>query len=203
MNHRGHRTVKTTQSSLRIIGGQWRSRRLSFPAVDGLRPTGDRQRETLFNWLSPYIYGARCLDAFAGSGALGLEALSRGARHCTFIEYTKPAEQSLRENLKLLNAQNAIVHRHDAIQWLSGCRDQYDLVFLDPPFRRNFVQPCLDLIHNNQLLADNALVYIEVESEISGLIWPEQWKKIKEKTSGQVRSILLHYATEPMDEDDI
>lgn len=150
---------KTPTQQLRIIGGEWRSRRLRFPAIDGLRPTMDRVRETLFNWLQFDIEGARVLDAFAGSGALGLEALSRGAKEVVFLEKNPKAALQLKDNLKTLQAPNAQVWAGDALQWLSDNPEPYDLVFLDPPFGQQLLQPALQQL----TLLPGALVYVEHE----------------------------------------
>src|SRR5512134_933490 len=121
-------------NQLRIIGGRWRSRRLRFPPLPGLRPTPDRVRETLFNWLTPVIAGARCLDLFAGSGALGIEALSRGAAAVTFVERHPQAVRGLRANLAQLRAEGARVEQADALLWLRQAPQPFTVVFLNPPF---------------------------------------------------------------------
>ena len=126
---------------LRIIGGEWRSRKLKFADVPGLRPTPDRVRETLFNWLQWHVPGARCLDLFAGSGALGLEALSRGARDVVMVEKHPAAAQALRDNLTLLGARNARLVHDDALRYLGRVTVAFDLIFLDPPFRQMLLEP--------------------------------------------------------------
>ncbi len=129
---------------LRIIGGQWRSRRLNFPEAPGLRPTPDRVRETLFNWLAPYVEGARVLDPFAGSGALLLEALSRGAAGALAVEFDPAAAAALRDNLALLRAEGAEVRQGDALQRLQqDAATPFDLAFLDPPFHKDLLAPGL------------------------------------------------------------
>ncbi len=168
--------AKPTSQQLRIIGGEWRSRRLRFPAIDGLRPTLDRVRETLFNWLQFEVEGARVLDAFAGSGALGFEALSRGAKEVIFLEKNPKAALQLKENLSTLNARNAQVWAGDALHWLSQNPEPYDLVFLDPPFGLNLLQPALDSLS----LLDGALVYVEHEATLTPSI-PAPWVEIKSK----------------------
>ena len=121
-------------SQLRIIGGQWRGRKLAFTPEDGLRPTADRVRETLFNWLAADIHGARCLDLFAGSGALGLEALSRGAAHCDFVDHSSRACRQIETHLALLEAADrGHCHPVGAEPFLRGAQQAYDIVFLDPP----------------------------------------------------------------------
>src|SRR5690606_23249515 len=135
---------KPQSQQLRIIGGQWRSRRLRFPAIDGLRPTLDRIRETVFNWLQFDVEGARVLDAFAGSGALGFEALSRGAKEVILLEKHPAAALQLTDNLQLLEARNAQVWAGDALLWLEQNPEPFDLVFLDPPFHQNLLQPAIE-----------------------------------------------------------
>ncbi|WP_281645863.1 16S rRNA (guanine(966)-N(2))-methyltransferase RsmD [Parendozoicomonas sp. Alg238-R29] len=172
---------------LRIIGGEWRSRQLPIAAVEGLRPTPDRIRETLYNWLTGWVGGARCLDAFSGTGALGLEALSRGAEHTTFLEYSPTAARMLQENLNTLNCKNAEVIHTDASLWLNQkLAVPYDLVFLDPPFNKGFVAPVCRLLNDNGYLSENGLVYIESEISLGQLGVPDHWQLWKEKTAGQV-----------------
>ncbi|MGH1462568.1 MAG: 16S rRNA (guanine(966)-N(2))-methyltransferase RsmD [Neptuniibacter sp.] len=182
--------VTVPKSHLRIIGGQWRGRKLEFMAVDGLRPTPDRVRETLFNWLQPYLPGARCLDLFSGSGALGLEALSRGAESATFVDLQALTTRQLQNNLHLLKAQTAEVVQADVLQWLESRQTdmeaRYDMVFMDPPFRKDLVAPCSQLLESRNILADNAIIYVETESELTDPDVPENWKEHRSKTAGQV-----------------
>lgn len=172
---------------LRIIGGSWRGRKLSFPDVEGLRPTGDRVRETLFNWLAPEIQGARCLDIFAGSGALGLEALSRGAGMGMLIEANIKASAQLRVHLNTLNAENARVVHGDAVRLLQqGNTEQpYHIVFIDPPFSLNLWQTVIDALEVGNWLADDASIYIESARE-SVFHPPINWQLHREKYAGQV-----------------
>ena len=177
---------KRSGNQLRIIGGEWRGRKLGFPEVEGLRPTTDRVRETLFNWLAPVIQGARCLDLFAGSGALGLEALSRGATALTFVDADRRAVQSLKENLNLLKDQRGTVVQGDALSYLQGEPQPFDIVFLDPPFRKALLQPCLERLCNDGWLTDNARIYIEVELESGEPELPGGWELVRSKQAGQV-----------------
>lgn len=178
------------QGQLRIIGGEWRSRRLSFPEAPGLRPTTDRVRETLFNWLAPHVEGARVLDPFAGSGALLLEALSRGAARGLALELNPAAAAALRDNLALLRAGNAEVRLGDALQQLQGATaEPFDLVFLDPPFHQELLVPACRLLEERGWLAADAWIYTESESAPSGLGLPGNWRLHREKHAGQV-----HYA---------
>lgn len=173
-------------NTLRIIGGQWRGRKLRFADGEGLRPTTDRVRETLFNWLQPIIHGARCLDLFAGSGALGLEALSRGALEVQFIERNPRAVTMLQENLALLNADNGQVMQGDALAFLRGPARPFDIVFLDPPFRQDLLIPALTLLAQGNWLAPNARIYIELEAEEGEPHLPSGWELLRSKTAGQV-----------------
>lgn len=197
----------TTQGAnqLRIIGGSWRGRKLCFPSVDGLRPTGDRLRETLFNWLQPEIQQARCLDLFAGSGALGVESLSRGAAQVTFIEAHTQAANQLVQNLALLKADNAQVLRTDALQWLQqgNKSEPYHIVFMDPPFALNLWQSVIDALEAGNWLAEDATIYIEspyiqssynIQSSRDSLLFqpPINWQLHRDKHAGQV-SYRLYY----------
>lgn len=173
-------------NTLRIIGGEWGGRKLRFADGEGLRPTTDRVRETLFNWLAPLIHGARCLDLFAGSGALGLEALSRGAGEVIFVETNPAAIAALKENLVLLGPENAEVIRSDALNYLEGNSHKFDVVFLDPPFRRDLLQPALQLLVKKGWLAAGARVYLELESEQPLPELPQGWEVLRSKQAGQV-----------------
>jgi len=153
--------AKKSGNRLRIIGGQWRSRFLPFPDVEGLRPTTDRVRETLFNWLQPVVHGAAVLDVFAGSGALGFEALSRGAGSLTLIEKNPQAAKQLMENIQTLKSADAQVKQTDALHFLAQQQTPFDLIFLDPPFSKGLLPECIALIESNNLLADNGWIYIE------------------------------------------
>lgn len=174
-----------TGGQLRIIGGQWRGRKLSFPAPEGLRPTGDRIRETLFNWLQLDVTNARCLDMFAGSGALGLEALSRGATRCILVELNKQAAQQLAHNVTLLQACNAEVINANCLHWLTQTTQVFDLVFLDPPFALNLWQTAIKGLIDANCLSPNAVVYIEGPRDLQ-LDIPANWTLHREKKSGEV-----------------
>jgi len=183
---------------LRIIGGQWRGRRLQFPELPGLRPTGDRIRETLFNWLAPDIVGARCLDLFAGSGALGLEALSRGAAHCDFVERDRTAAASLRSHIDSLAAHpRARVLEADALAFLRGCSARYDIVFLDPPFAADLLAASAASLADGGHLEAGARIYTEQDAdEVCAL--PSTWRELRRKQSGNVAYALLT-AVDPED----
>ncbi|WP_082825507.1 16S rRNA (guanine(966)-N(2))-methyltransferase RsmD [Marinomonas sp. TW1] len=184
-NHHASKT-KTKVSKLRIIAGEWRSRQLPIPNVEGLRPTPDRVRETLFNWINPYLPGAVCADLFCGSGALGLEALSRGAKHLTFVDSAKLVTKQMTDNLATLQAQQAQVIQQTADAYLSQPANQaFDIVFLDPPFRKGWLEKIIPLLEQGWL-AERALVYIEMEKETPLTALPEHWQLSKEKVAGQL-----------------
>jgi len=180
---------------LRIIGGRYRGRRLSVPVQPGLRPTADRVRETLFNWLQPVIVGSRCLDLFAGSGALGFEAASRGADEVLMIERSEPVTQVLAANAGSLGAEQVRVHRADALCWLAGSGGPCDLVFLDPPFHEDLLTPTCTLLSGRNWLAPGALVYLEAPASRALPSLPADWTLIRDKRAGQVRFALA--AVEP------
>lgn len=180
-----HHPTKTS-NQLRIIGGQWRGRKLNFPTVDGLRPTPDRVRETLFNWLAPVIVDAHCLDLFSGSGALGFEALSRGAAHVDFVDTSNLVTQQLKLNLQTLQCNNASIHNSQALPWLQQPQQCYDLIFLDPPFGKNLAGDCIDAIHSQQWLKENSWVYLETSSHEPLPNIPHHWQLHREKIAGQV-----------------
>ena len=146
-----------------------------MPDSAGLRPTTDRVRETLFNWLAPDIQQARCLDCFAGSGALGLEALSRYAGSATLLELEKPVAQQLTQNLKTLKADNAQVIQTNTLSWLAQQGEPYQVVFIDPPFRKGLLEQTLQLLEINGWLADEALIYVESEIENGAPPVPVNW----------------------------
>src|SRR5690606_27728104 len=170
----------------RIIGGQFRHRRLAFPALPGLRPSPDRVRETLFNWLAPVIEGAACLDLFAGSGALGLEALSRGAASCTFVEQAAPAVTALRGHLARLNAAGGEVWQAEALAWLAGPARPFDIVFLDPPYAAGLLAPGCTALAAGGWLAPGALVYLETAAADAEPALPVGWSLMRSKRARQV-----------------
>ncbi|ATA25765.1 16S rRNA (guanine(966)-N(2))-methyltransferase RsmD [Brenneria goodwinii] len=180
------KNASSAAGQIRIIGGQWRGRKLPVPDSPGLRPTTDRVRETLFNWLAPVIQQSRCLDCFAGSGALGLEALSRYAAHATLLERERGVAQQLTQNLMLLRAENARVVNIDTLQWLAQTGEPFDVVFLDPPFRKDLLNNTLSLLEQQGWLAPDAWIYVETEAENVQLIIPDNWRLHREKIAGQV-----------------
>ena len=177
---------------LRIVAGKWRSRLLKVAAVPGLRPTSERIRETLFNWLTPGIHGARCLDLFAGTGALGIEAMSRGAASVTFVEQSREAFSALREACKELGVDGATVLKIDALQFLRSSADEsFDLVFLDPPFADDSLADLCRLLSDGGYLAEGARVYLEQEKAQAAPALPDGWVIAHEKTAGNVRYSLV------------
>jgi 16S rRNA (guanine966-N2)-methyltransferase len=180
---------------LRIIGGTWRGRKLRFPAGTAIRPTPDRVRETLFNWLGTAIDGARCLDLFAGSGALGLEALSRGAAHVTFVERDAAAARALRERLVEWQAGDARVERTDALRFLARAPQPFDIVFLDPPFASELLTHAAALLEERHWLAAGARIYVECAAREGLPPLPASWRPLKAKQAGEVGYHLLAHST--------
>ena len=177
---------------LRIVAGKWRSRLLPVADVDGLRPTSERVRETLFNWLAPVIDGARCLDLFAGTGALGFEALSRGAGSVDFVETAATAAAQLRENIDLLDAAGAELHQLDAFEFIRqrDAEQPYDVVFLDPPFADDLLEETCRLLAGSGLLAGGTQIYLEQARAQAEPRLPGNWTIKKNKTAGNVRYML-------------
>ncbi|WP_415775668.1 16S rRNA (guanine(966)-N(2))-methyltransferase RsmD [Shewanella oncorhynchi] len=204
-----HRTVKNNvtkgqtaknkpgSGQVRIIAGQWRSRRLPIQDLEGLRPTTDRVRETLFNWLANDLVNARVLDCFGGSGALALEALSRYASFAQIIELQRGAAMQLKENLQTLKCDKAEVLNADTLVVLQrGCEQGFDVVFIDPPFRKGLAEKTIQLLDTQGWLNDGALIYVEIESELPQLAIPSRWHALKEKNAGQVSYRLYQYHSE-------
>ena len=190
---RQKRTRKESRPGrLRIVAGKWRSRLL--PVVDhaSLRPTSERIRETLFNWLSDDIAGSRCLDLYAGTGALGFEALSRGAAGVTFVEATPQVAAALQRSAATLQTTDAEIVTADAIEWLRQPAGRpFDIVFLDPPFAAGLLEQSCHLLHSGDWLAGAAFVYVETARSASLPEWPPGWSVSREKTAGNVRYLLL------------
>ncbi len=183
---------KSPAGRLRIVAGNWRSRLLDIADVPGLRPTSARIRETLFNWLAPSLPGARCLDLCAGTGALGLEALSRGAAVAVFVERSAKATQMLRANIATLQAKNAEVLQMDALDFSHAqASAPFDLVFLDPPFAADMLDDLCRLLSEQKLLAGKARIYMELDRDKPEPELPEGWQVLKNKTAGNVRYMLV------------
>jgi 16S rRNA (guanine966-N2)-methyltransferase len=177
-----------TRNRLRIIGGEWRSRVVVFADAPDLRPTPDRVRETLFNWLQPTLAGAHCLDLFAGSGVLGFEALSRGAGAVTALELDTNAIAAIRENIKTLQTNKLRLEPRNALEWLRSNQQQqrFDVVFLDPPFAENLYEQCCRLLVEQQWLAPGACVYLESGTSLDDIALPQGWQLIRHKRAGAV-----------------
>jgi 16S rRNA (guanine966-N2)-methyltransferase len=174
--------------TVRIISGRFRGRKLSVLDVQGLRPTTDKNREMLFSWLMPFTQDARCLDAFAGSGGLGFEALSRYAKSCTFIDLDKNAAKKLNDNIQLLSlsTQQANIIQGNTLDKLNNLSQPYELIFLDPPFNKNLLPQTIERIVEKGLLALDGVIYIECEGQGAIYSVPESWQLIKEKRSAQI-----------------
>ncbi len=180
------------RGKVRITSGEWKNRNLEVPDIDGLRPTSERVRETLFNWLMPSIHKSVCLDLFAGSGSLGFEALSRGAKHCTFVEKSKLAFSQIKTTRTSLNAVNSEVHNCDAIDFLSSVHNHnFNLVFLDPPFSDDYLISSIESIHEYQLVSRGGYIYIEFNKNNDLFDLPDNWSVIRKKIYGNVCFILI------------
>lgn len=180
---------------LRVIAGVHRGRKLPVLDIQGLRPTTDRQKETLFNWLMMDVQGAVCLDMFAGAGSLGIEALSRGAKQTFFVEKNKAAALNIQDNLSLLKYENsqAKVFHNDAFTVLSTelSSSVFDIVFIDPPFNASLVQQSIDMINAHITLAKDAKIYVECEHTAANFNFPSHWSLIKQSKSQQSCSQLF------------
>jgi 16S rRNA (guanine966-N2)-methyltransferase len=176
-------------NKVRIIGGELRSRVISFPDAAGLRPTPDRVRETLFNWLGQTLYGRTCLDLFAGSGALGLEAASRGAERVVMVEIDRAALRALQDNVKKLGCANVSVQEQDGLEFVLRDANRYDVIFLDPPFQKDYLPKLLEILPKR--LNENGVVYVESGAAIDV---PPPWQTVKSGKAGQVHYQLLKIA---------
>ena len=182
---------KSQTGHLRIVAGNWRSRLLQIADVPGLQPTSVRIRETLFNWLAPRIHGAKCLDLCAGTGALGLEALSRGASRVVFVERSVVAAKYLDLNIASLGASGTEIHNVDAAKYLQESPvEAFDVVFLDPPFADDLYDELCRLLATEGWLAADARVYIEMDGSQPEVCVPENWRVLKNKTAGKVRYLM-------------
>ncbi len=175
-----------SQGEVRIIGGQWRGRKLKVADLPGLRPTPDRVRETLFNWLMPVIHGAHCLDAFGGSGALGFEALSRGAAFVVMTDNSPKVVTLLAGELLHFGAKNAEVYRAVLPEQLKKPQHKFDVVFLDPPYQEDLLLPMCHFLEENDYLADGAHIYLEARESLEQNQLPANWEILKSKKAGQV-----------------
>ena len=191
----GAANKKPRPGRLRIVAGKWRSRLLDIADVPGLRPTSERIRETLFNWLAPSLQGARCLDLFAGTGALGFEALSRGATLVVFVENSRRAVRAIENSVQVLDAPGAVVHCGDAADFVrSAAPASFDIIFLDPPFADDRLEETCRLIDDRGLLATGGRIYLEQDRAKPETPLPGRWRVLKNKTAGNVRSMLVEVA---------
>ena len=174
------------QNTVRINAGVWRSRSLKFPEVDGLRPSPDRVRQTVFNWLGQDLTGKTCLDIFAGTGAFGFEALSRNAKQVTMVEYSKVAAKSLSQNQILLKAEHCQILQQDAMQFLVANQQSFDIIFCDPPYQKQWLDKLLPILSNH--LSEGGVLYAEAEYEIKS---SEHWDVFKQSKAGNVYYHLL------------
>ncbi len=193
MAHKAKASRPDQRGSFRIIGGRWRGRRLDFVDDGSVRPSPDRVRETLFNWAMPVVRGARCLDLFAGSGALGLEALSRGADQVVFVDSQRSVTANIKRHLQTLGASAEVVCG-DALAYLRGVPQTFDLVFIDPPYRQDWVPRILEYLP--ACMADGAQLYVEMETG-SALQLPEGFELLKHKSAGQVSYHWVAYSSQP------
>ena len=189
--------MKEKSLSLRIIGGKWRSRKVSFVALRGVRPTTNLVRETLFNWLGSAIVHATCLDLFAGSGALGFEALSRGALRVIMVDASKNIVKTLQKNARTLQATDVEFYCTQIPEHLLQIPPQpFDIIFLDPPFCSGLIKPTCEKLLNYNYLATGALVYVEAEKQLDiAMVIPQSWQILRKKTSGMVGCYLLRSHT--------
>jgi len=177
-------------NKVRIIAGKWKGRKLRFPDLPELRPTPDRVRETLFNWLAPIIQDATCLDLFAGSGALGFEALSRGAKKVVMIDESQEIIGQLQVNAEIIDAEDLEFHC-GTVPKIVLTPQKFDIVFLDPPFKSGLLQASIDWLAQSEYLAKNAHIYIETHTELTPDMLPKSWEVIRDKKAGQVRYYLI------------
>ena len=177
---------KPSSGFIRIISGLWRGRKLPVHNAEGLRPTTDRVKETLFNWIAQDIPQAKCLDLYAGSGSLGFEAASRQAKEVTMIELNQSTFEQLNKNILSLNATNLKAVQSDTIQYLQQSGIPHHIVFIDPPFHKNLLEQTVCLLEDNGWLASGAMIYIETEKGLTLEGIPSNWHLHREKYAGQV-----------------
>ena len=188
-----HNPGRGYRNEFRIIAGAWRRRKLAFPPLPGIRPSPDRVRETLFNWLMDYVTGARCLDLFAGSGALGLEALSRGAAEVVFVDRERAVLEAIRAHLALLKAEGGTPVQAEALAWLESPAAPFDIVFLDPPFDAEILPRICEALQRGGWLKPGALIYMEYPAERPPAA-PADWIPWRESRAGRVGFRLMKVA---------
>lgn len=185
--HRNTQNTSSSQGTVRIIGGQWRGRKLHFDDEQGLRPTPDRIRETVFNWITPYLAESRCLDLFCGSAALGFEALSRGADFVQFVDKSASVARNWCNNQEKFACYNALFSNSDAIKWLEKSTEQpFTIVFIDPPYANMYLNATFTALNTSSILAPDGLIYFEHPKEEQPLI-PANWVLFREKQAGKNR----------------
>jgi len=178
--------------TVRIIAGKWRGRRLPVPDIEGLRPSGDRGRETLFNWLQPHLRQARCADLFAGTGVLGLEAVSRGAAGSVLVEKSPAAAAAIRQSIERLGAEGVSVVTADVLSWLEKQpRQSFDIVLIDPPFGFGLAQQAFQRLDGTDMVTGGGLVYLESAQSEDAPVAGARWLCLKEKLLGEVRMQLF------------
>ena len=182
------RKPKQETGELRIIGGKWKRTRLTFPVLEGVRPTPSRVRETLFNWLTFDINGSHCLDLFSGSGALGLEALSRGAAQAWFVDLSPEICQSLKQHINKLEANASVIQASaiDTSNYAKQVNHKPDIIFCDPPFNKNLVPDVIQGLEKTDWLTQGTQIYIETEARLNDLTTPDSWELLREKKAGDV-----------------
>jgi len=187
MTRKQRRAARQSENTVRIIGGQMRSRKVRFSDREGLRPSPDRVRETLFNWLQPVLGGARCLDLFAGSGVLGFEALSRGAASVVLVERHAQVLSCLREQVAALELQQYCqLHEADGLQWLrSNAEQPFDIIFLDPPYRQSMLAESCELLADGDWVHSGTRIYLEAERELGEPQLPQGWTLLRSGQAGQ------------------
>lgn len=179
-------------NQVRIIAGKWRGRKINFQEGQGLRPTTDRLRETLFNWLAPVIEGSHCLDLFAGSGAIGFEALSRGAQKVLLVDQSLAVLKSLKENIQSLQCESVELHLKESLRFLKKYTGEpFDIIFLDPPFYIGLAQKAINLIFQHDILKQNGYLYLEQEHKAPMPVFPKKWEILKDEKRGHVRVFLM------------
>ncbi len=189
-------TFKPYSGSLHIIGGRWRGQKLRPADSEGLRPTPGRVRETLFNWLRPYITGSRCLDLFAGSGALGFEAMSEGAAQLTMVDINAKVVSSLRQSRQLLQADHCQIKHSAATTFLKSNTDEFDIIFLDPPYHANIWTETAHQLVDTHTLSHHARIYIECPARSGLPSLPDTWQLIRDNKAGNIRYSLFIYTKE-------
>jgi 16S rRNA (guanine966-N2)-methyltransferase len=185
-----NRTQRGSGRRLRVIAGAWRGRQIRFADVPGLRPTPDRVRETLFNWLQSFIVGARCVDLFAGSGVLGFEAASRGARQVVMLDINPRAIGGLRETSEMLDAPQIKIIHADTLTWLNNTSQAFDIMFVDPPFAKNLLPAVLQILSQRAVLKTGGRIYIEYNAAKPVPTLPTGWELLHSRKAGQVRYCL-------------